>query len=151
MLSFDTETTGLQLQNGSTTFAIGIYDGNDYLDYVTPVAYSTRSRCGSFPRSLRRRLDGADLLVAHNAKFDIKALCEAGLIEWDEPNSPEFWERIVDTTQLAHLYCSTDDLTLDNLTQKYLGRKYPEEDELITAVNKCRDLTRLNRFIAEYG
>ena len=151
MLSFDSECTGLQLQNGATTFAIGIYDGNDYFDHIVDIDYRTRCRSGSFPRSLRRRFDGADLLVAHNAKFDIKALCEAGLYRWDEPNEPAFWERIVDTTQLAHLHCSTDDLTLDYLTQKYLGRQYPEEDELLTVVNKCRGLTRLKRFEPAYG
>jgi len=60
-------------------------------------------------------------VLAHNAQFDVRALCEAGIYDWEEPTTPEFWERIVDTQHLAHLACSTDAMSLDSLTRKYLG------------------------------
>lgn len=145
MLAFDTETTGLQLLNGCTTFSIGIYDGERFRHSTVPVNPETRQREREHPASLRKTFDAADLLVAHNAQFDIKALCEAGIYNWQEPNSPEFWNRILDTSSLGHLYCSTDTLTLDYLTLKYLGKKYDEEKQLVTAVNKCRDFARRYR------
>jgi DNA polymerase I-like protein with 3'-5' exonuclease and polymerase domains len=151
MLAFDTETTGIQLLNGCTTFSIGMYDGSSFRDSTVDIDPFTRCRVTQHPKSLRRHFDSADLLVAHNASFDIKALCEAGLYSWDEPNDPAFWDRIVDTTHLAHLYCSTDELGLDKLTRRYLGRDYLSETEMVTTVNKCRGLTRLKRFKPVYG
>lgn len=151
MLAFDTETSGVGLMNGCTTFSIGVYDGHRFRSSTVDVDPVTRARIKEHSKELRRSFDSADLLVAHNAKFDIRALCEAGLYSWDEPNSPEFWKRIVDTTQLAHLYCSTDDLGLDKLTKRYLGRSYQSEKDLLTVVNKCRSLTRRKAFLKEYG
>ena len=151
MLACDTETTGLFLQNGSTCFSIGIYDGTVFKHSTVGIDPNTRSRVTEHPKSLRRAFDQAELLVFHNAGFDIKALCEAGIYGWDEPAEESFWKKVIDTTALAHLYCSTDELSLDYLTQKYLQREYPEDKELISVVDKCRRLTRTDRFKAGYG
>ena len=146
MLSFDTETTGLFLRNGSTTFSIGVYDGKTFKHKSIGIVPTTRMRVRPFQReSIRPIFDAADMLVAHNAQFDVRALCEAGIYDWEEPTTPEFWERIVDTQHLAHLACSTDAMSLDSLTRKYLGRGYPEDTELVRVVNKCRDLARKHR------
>ena len=146
MLAFDTETTGLFLRNGSTTFSIGVYDGKTFKHKSIGIVPTTRMRVRPFQReSIRPIFDAADMLVAHNAQFDVRALCEAGIYDWEEPTTPEFWERIVDTQHLAHLACSTDAMSLDSLTRKYLGRGYPEDTELIRVVNKCRGLARKHR------
>lgn len=146
MLAFDTETTGLFLRNGSTTFSIGVYDGSRFRHSTVEIVPTTRMRIREFDRkSIRKVFDAADLLVAHNAQFDIRALCEAGIYDWEEPASPAFWERIVDTQHLAHLASSTDAMSLDSLTRKYLGKEYPEDDALIKVVNKCRALARKHR------
>jgi DNA polymerase I-like protein with 3'-5' exonuclease and polymerase domains len=150
MLSFDTETTGIKLQNGCTTFAIGMYNGS-YSSQQLQVNPLTRSRIGKFNPAICKAFNDADMLIAHNAKFDVKALCEAELIDWREPDSPEFWKRIIDISQLAHLNCSIDKMSLDSLTKEYLDRGYESEDDLMTAVNKCRALVRSKRFKAQYG
>ena len=142
MLSVDTETTGLYLQNGCTTFAIGTYDGTQFNNHVVPINITSRKREREFKKSIRDELESHDLLVMHNSHFDLKALCEAGLYDWNEPSDPSFWSRVIDTGILAHLNCSTDMLALDNLSKKYLGVDYPEDDLLITTVNKCRGIVR---------
>lgn len=143
MLAFDTETTGLFLRNGSTTFSIGVYDGETFKHNTTAIVPTTRMRSWEFKRDkLRPVFDAAELLVAHNAQFDVRALCEAGVYDWEEPTSAVFWERIVDTQHLAHVASSIDSMALDNLTAKYLGREYPEDEQLVKVVNKCRTLVR---------
>jgi len=151
MLACDTETTGLFLQNGSTCFSIGVYDGAVFKHSTTDIDPRTRYRTKGHPQSLRRTFDNASLIVFHSSGFDLKALCESGIYDWNEPAEESFWKKIVDTTTLAHLYCSTDELSLDFLTQKYLQRGYPEDKELISVVDKCRRLTRTKRFKAVYG
>ena len=142
MLAFDTETTGLAFQLGCTTFAIGVYDGSKYRSQTIPINPQTRSREKEFSKSLRATFDAADLLVAHNVRFDVKALCEAKLYDWQEPCEESFWNRFVDTGVLAHLYCSTDATALDNLTKKYLGRDYATESALVKTVDRCRGFVR---------
>lgn len=142
MLACDTETTGLFLMNGATTFSIGVYDGATFNNSTVDIDPITRYRVKEHPKSLRKKFDAADLIIMHNAHFDLKALCEAGVYEWDEPNTEDFWKRIFDTTVLAHLHCSTDELSLDMVTKKYLGKAYPEDDALMKCVNKCRTLVR---------
>lgn len=145
MISLDTETTGIHLHNGCTTFSIGVYDGTKFKHSTVNIDPVYRRRTQEFPQSLRRIIESSDCITCHNAHFDIKALCEAGILSWDEPNDPTFWQRILDTTTLAHLHCSTDELTLDSLTRKYLGRNYAEEDLLVKTVNLCRTAARKHR------
>ena len=151
MIAVDSECSGLFLQNGSTCFSIGVYDGTVFKHSTTDIDPRTRYRTKEHPKSLRRTFDNANLIVFHNSGFDLKALCESGIYDWNEPAEESFWKKIVDTTTLAHLYCSTDELSLDFLTQKYLQRGYPEDKELISVVDKCRRLTRTERFKAVYG
>lgn len=140
MIAIDCESTGLFMRNGCTTFSIGQTDGTSFFHSTVGIDPRTRKRVKEHPRNLRKAFDNADVLVFHNAKFDLACLCEAGIYDWQEPNEASFWKRIVDTTTLAHLHCSTDELALDVLTQKYLGKGYPEDKELINVVNKCRRL-----------
>ena len=145
MIAVDCETTGLFVVNGDTCFSIGAYDGTKFAHSTKEIDPLTRSRRREHDYKLRSKLDSADLLIFHNASFDLKALCESGLYDWHEPNEESFWKRVVDTTILAHLHCSTDLLSLDILTRNYLGKEYPEDDILIDTVTKCRTLVRTNR------
>ena len=63
MLAFDSETTGIHLLNGCTTFAIGTYDGSSFRDSTVDINPFTRSRCTQHPKTLRKVFDDADLLV----------------------------------------------------------------------------------------
>ncbi len=151
MIVLDCESTGLYLRNGCTTFSIGVYDGVKFMHSTVNIDPTTRKRTKEHNYRIRGTFDATDLIVAHNAKFDVGCLCESGIYDWNEPAEESFWKKIVDTTTLAHLYCSTDELSLDFLTQKYLQRGYPEDKELISVVDKCRRLTRTKRFKAVYG
>lgn len=145
MLALDTETTGIHLHNGCTTFSIGTYDGSKFRHHTVDIDPIHRNRTTEFPKTLRKHFDASECITCHNAHFDIKALCEANILSWEEANDSAFWGRILDTTILAHLYCSTDELSLDVLTKKYLGRNYEEEDLLVKTVNLCRTAVRKHR------
>jgi DNA polymerase I-like protein with 3'-5' exonuclease and polymerase domains len=139
MLVIDTETTGLHLRAGwSTVFAIGMFDGSTYRAEELPVDPVTRKRVGEFSQNIKVVVSAANMLVFHNAMFDVKALCEAGILDWEEPNCPEFWDKVLDTMHLAHLFNNIDRQGLDALVLKYFGNKYGEERELIDTVNACR-------------
>lgn len=151
MIGLDTETTGLHLMNGCTAFAIGLYDGDKSSRYLcdhVPINPLTRTRSRKFSGTITSMVQSAmlssdrELVVMHNAGFDLKALCEAGIIPWDAPNEESFWTFILDTIMLAHLHCSSDFLGLDTLTRKYLDRGYDSEKTLCTIVNKCRNHVR---------
>ena len=111
MIGLDTETTGLHLMSGCTTFAIGLYDGDKsgrYLCDHVPINPLTRTRSRKFSGTITSMVQNAmlsndrELVVMHNAGFDLKALCEAGIIPWDAPNEESFWTFILDTIMLAH-------------------------------------------------
>lgn len=146
MISIDTETTGLWFTHGCSTFAIGIYDGEDVSITSRAINPETRSRREEFSESnkqtIRKVFNETDLIAIHNSGFDIKALVEAGVFEPEEPFEPEFWHKIVDTTILSHLHHNTDDRSLKKLTPQYLDVPYESEDDLNKLVNKCRMFVR---------
>ena len=151
MLGLDTETTGLHLMSGCTTFAIGIYNGDNAKRYLADHAGIdplTRKRRRDFSPTIVSCIENAmlssdrELVVMHNAGFDLKALCEAGILPWEAPSEESFWTHILDTLMLAHLHNSSDFLGLDQLTRKYLERGYESEKKLCTIVNKCRAYAR---------
>ena len=113
MISIDTETTGLYFTHGCTTFNIGLSDGLDFGAFPARIQPLTRQRRKEYSKdtidNIRSYFDSADIVCMHNANFDLKALANAGVIGITEPNKPEFWERIVDTTVLSHLVDNTAD------------------------------------------
>jgi DNA polymerase I-like protein with 3'-5' exonuclease and polymerase domains len=142
MLAVDTETTGLYFQHGATTFSIGAYDGDKFRHQSRSVCVHSRVRDCGFSSDVTTFIRNAGMVVCHNLAFDVRALVEAGVWDAEEPRYPEFWRNKIDTTELAHLYSSVDELGLDSLTRKYLKRGYDEDDALITCVNRCRALVR---------
>lgn len=149
MISIDTETTGLYFTHGCTTFNIGLCDGTDFVSFPARIQPLTRQRRKEYSKdtinSIRSYFDSADIVCMHNANFDLKALANAGVINITEPNKPEFWERIVDTTVLSHLVDNTTERSLKDLAPKYLGVIYSSEELLNTLVNKCRTFVRSRR------
>lgn len=148
MFSVDTETTGLYFQHGCQTFAIGVYNGEQFAMAHRGINPLTRQRYVKFSdetKELVREAFNSDLVCMHNSQFDIKALVEAGVFHPEEPTTPEFWSRIVDTTILSHLHHNTDDRSLKTLTPQYLDRPYDSEADLNTLVNKCRIFVRSRR------
>jgi DNA polymerase I-like protein with 3'-5' exonuclease and polymerase domains len=146
MISIDTETTGLWFKHGCETFAVGMYDGSEFKSADVPINPLTRTRKTPFRQGviqlLRKRITDADLVCMHNSNFDLKALCNIGVINEQEPSTPDFWERIVDTTILSHLHHNTDDRSLKDLSKQYLGVDYASEKKLDSLISKCRSFVR---------
>jgi len=149
MYSIDTETTGLYFTHGCQTYAIGIYNGEDFSMFYRGINPETRRRYVNYGEetttNIHTMFESKDLIAIHNSGFDIKALVEAGVFHKDEPTKPEFWKRIVDTTILSHLHHNTDPRGLKELTPQYLDRDYLSETALNTLVNKCRMFVRKRR------
>ena len=146
MISIDTETTGLWFKHGCETFAVGMYDGSEFKSADVPINPLTRTRKTPFRQGvislIRKRITDADLVCMHNSNFDLKALCNIGVINEREPSTPDFWERIVDTTILSHLHHNTDDRSLKDLSKQYLGVDYASEKKLDSLISKCRSFVR---------
>ena len=138
MIAVDTETTSLYWKHGATVFAIGSYDGTTFHSQRCSIDPLTRQRTQHFDTKLwRERIEQHDLLVMQNASFDIKALCEVGVYDWDEPREPEFWDKICDTSHLTHLYDSSAKRSLKKMAAD-MGEDYEEVDELDRIVKRVR-------------
>lgn len=149
MYSCDTETTGLSWQHGAVAFAIGLTDGTDCWMESVAVDPKTRKLVHGYSNDtldrVRGLLFGDDPVVFQNANYDIKALCRSELLSWEEPDSPEFWENILELGHLVHLHDSTDaghKAGLKKLTPKYLGRAYESVEHLDKVVLRARNFVR---------
>ena len=149
MISIDTETTGLWWQHETVAFAIGIDNNGEYTSHYLPVDPHTREVIGGWSSELKKQirdyLSGSDPVVFQNANFDLKALCRAGIIDWQEPSNPEFWGNIIELSHLMHLHDSTDarsKSSLKTLAPKYLGGNYQSEQELGRIIRRCRIFLR---------
>ena len=145
MISIDTETTGLHWQHDTIAFAIGIHDGDRPMTQSILVDPMTRQLTKPWPEEtrdlIRAKMNDEDAVVFQNANFDIKALCKAGVFEWDEPSHPDFWNNILELGHLSHLHDSRDsgsDSSLKALAPKYLDVDYDSEKELDRIVHRCR-------------
>jgi len=76
-------------------------------------------------------LEQADMLVFHNAGYDIRMLNKIEGISVG-------WDRVWDTYILAHLHKSDQVLGLKPLMQKYLGQPPAEQDLLKRAMRKLK-------------
>ena len=140
MISVDTETNSLWFKHGAQTFAIGAYDGVSCLTETIPVNPRTRKReHSSWKQEWRSIILSHDVIVMHNAQFDVDALHEAGVFTEEDLDSALFWDKIIDNTHLAHLFNSKDKRSLKYLNDKYLDAPYTEVDELDRLVTRCRN------------
>jgi DNA polymerase I-like protein with 3'-5' exonuclease and polymerase domains len=149
MLSIDSETTGLHYQHGVVPFTFGYYDGNHFSsDYNAINPKTRRSQLPwrtSWARERHEEITSTDAVVFQNARFDVKALCVAGVFDWDEPGSPDFWANIIELSHLSHLFDSRDsgkDSSLKVLAPKYLGVDYSSEKALNALVIRCRNFCK---------
>ena len=149
MWSLDTETTGLHWQHSTVAFAIGATDGKEYRSQSIQIDPFTRMPkhgfSDTFMEEIRGLLLGEEVVVFQNANFDLKALCRADILDWNEPSDPKFWETILELGHLVHLHDSTDagfKASLKKLAPKYLEKDYSSMDELDRVVNRCRNFIR---------
>jgi len=149
MRSIDTETTGLWWQDGTTTYSIGTMDEDEkFRVWEFQIDPKTRQRVN--PPSDRclqifRDYHATEETVYQNAKFDVKAQCEMGVFDWQEPSDPSFWTNITELGFLTHLYDSTLakwKSSLKLLAPKFLGVDYQSEKELHRLAGRCRSFVK---------
>lgn len=146
MISVDTETTGLWFKHGCQTFAVGIYNGTEYYDFNTEIDPTTRQRKVELTKQqkdwfLKDWYEQTNICM-HNAKFDIKALVNINIFDEREPYKQEFWDNIIDTRIVSHIFNNTDERGLKALSKKYLDTEYQSETTLDDIVSKCRTFVR---------
>lgn len=146
MIAIDTETTGLWWQHDTEAFAIGTWDGGNFRHVTRDVDPYDRSVQPWETKVVRHCRDLFHTpVVMQNSKFDLKALCKSGVFDWREPSEPEFWENIIELSDLIHLHDSTDTEfkgSLKDLVPKYLEKEYVSEDELERVVKRCQTYAR---------
>jgi DNA polymerase I-like protein with 3'-5' exonuclease and polymerase domains len=89
--------------------------------------------------------DSDSIVVIQNARFDIRSLCEMGIVDWNEPCDPSFWDHILDLKHLAHLHDSSDaefGASLKVLAPKYLGIDYASQKNLEELTKRVRSFVK---------
>src|SRR5688572_12476580 len=147
MISFDTETTGVDFFHGARPFcAVAGREDGSVLCWewdVEPV-----SRQVLIPeedvREIREVLTSAISIVGQNIKFDAKALDHADVVKcWN-------WSRTHDTLIAGHLLGSNQPHDLTSMTLQYLGVNIlPFETRLEEAVQEARRWCR--SYLPEWG
>lgn len=147
MISFDTETTGVDLYHGAKPYLVTIARENGeqawWEWYVDPLTREPIVPDGDI-EEIQAELDSNEL-VLQNAKFDVAAWKTLGDHEWP-------WENTKDTLLAAHLLNSGLPHDLGALAVQWLGVDIqPFEDTMQKSCNEARRLTRTKKFIEDHG
>lgn len=150
ILGFDTETTGLDLFHAARPFFVSTCDSEGNQRYWE-WSVDHRTREVIVPEGdldeVREYIYSFDLLVAHNAKFDVHALRSIDHRYDDWP-----WEKTHDTAVTAHLLDTSQLKDLTSLVLKYLDHDISShEAKLHKAVNQARAKCRNKASIEERG
>ena len=135
MIAIDTETTGLDLHHGASPFFVSICF-EDYrqlywewdVDYVTREVVPPKQEV----EEIKHELDKAEGVVGHNLGFDVRALTDIGVDNWD-------WNKCHDTMYSAHMIDSSTQMNLEAQALIHAGisvRKWDEACE--EACSKAR-------------
>lgn len=143
MIAFDTETNGLDLYCGAKPFFVTTCQaGEDPYCWEWEVHPATREP--QIPKAdifeIVTMLEGEDK-VAHNSKFDVKALAtiDPAFKKWD-------WAHTDDTLIAAHILASNQPKNLTDLVMHWLGVDIqPAEEKLKVAVKECRRIVQQAR------
>jgi DNA polymerase I-like protein with 3'-5' exonuclease and polymerase domains len=139
---FDSEDTGLDLHHGASPFFVSFCNEqgqNVFFEFEV----NSETRAVIAPKEdvleIERIVDEADLLVAHNAKFDVKALRNIGVRvsqEWP-------WHKTRDTLMAAHLLGSNSPHDLTSQVLIHLNANIlPYETDLKEAVTEAKKIAK---------
>lgn len=146
MLSFDTETTGVDFHHGTRPFFVSLCrdDGTQtWFEWdVDPVTREVKVPTDDVAEIARLLIqDPAEPLVLQNAKFDFQALGTVGL--WEHVDPGELWRRVDDTLLAGHLLASNQPHDLTSMVLLYLDEDIQHyEDELEKAVKEAHKVAR---------
>lgn len=140
IISFDTETTGVDFFHGASPFFVTICDEEGEVSYwewdVDPLTRRVIAHGGDLTE-IREMIDAADRIVLQNAKFDVAAM--KTLIP--DLNWP--WEKTEDTLIAGHLLRSNQPHDLTSMALYYLSTDITDyEDSLKVAVQEARKVAK---------
>lgn len=135
IISFDTETTGLDLNHGAKPFLVTTCDEQGRQLYwewfVNPKTREPEIPKGDL-EEICAYLDKADEIVGHNIKFDVHAMRTI------LPNYKWNWAKTRCTLIAAHMLGSNHEKNLTDLAMRYKDYDIqPYEDKMEVAVNEC--------------
>ena len=135
ILAVDTETTGIDWAHGCRPFLITMCDGRHNYDFSGTVNPYNRMEVVWNEGTLiqvQEMLDSAQVLVFHNAKFDLRMLACIGI------NLSNLWKKIEDTMLASHCLSSGESHALKYLAFKYMDYYNEDEQLLEEAVRSAR-------------
>ena len=141
VVAFDTETTGLDPWHGCRPFMVTAMDDEGqrslWRNGEDPWRVDPFSREVSIPNSdkldIYNYLNDADLIIAHNLKFDTRMLDKAGI-----PLPKNWWEKTHDTILMSHCLESRGPHGLKELALRHLDILDDDEEELRKACISAR-------------
>ncbi len=148
VLSFDTETTGLDHHHGARPYYVTICrdDGTQaWWEWdVDPLTRKVRIVEDDLDE-VQEEFEKADVLVAQNGKFDVHALTQ---LFQDRGRTFRFdWSKLEDTLVAGHVLASNHPHDLTTMVLEHLGRNVqPVETALERACNEARKTCRLKRW-----
>ena len=141
LMAFDTETTGVHLHYDSSPFMLSVmYDNGEVFLWEAEVNPFTRRCYWSKEDQIEIAAvfqDASTLLIASNAKFDVRAVSK--IIECD---SAEILCRSHDTLLQHHRLNNQENHGLKSAAMKYAGIPDSDESDLIEAVKQARTFAK---------
>ena len=136
ILAIDTETTGTDSFHGCRPFLVTACDATANYYWRGSVNGWTRIVTWDLNdlKHLQDFIDSYDVLIFHNASFDIRMLETIGV--WKD----SWWDKIEDTMIMSHAVCSGDVHGLKDLAIKYYQYWDDDEELLAQAVQEERRL-----------
>lgn len=127
MIAFDTETTGLDSWHGCRPFIVSAIDENGkttlWRQSVNPFTREVEPFSNGDKVSIFKLLDETDIVICHNAKFDIRMLEMSGI-----PLPKDIWDKIHDTILASHTLASAGPHGLKELGSRYLDISMDDEE-----------------------
>lgn len=144
MISFDTETTGVDFFHGARPFFVTMCQEDGTQQFwewdVDPLTREVEVPKGDLYEIYTSLSDGEihTKVVGQNIKFDVHAMASVGCLGWK-------WEATHDTIIAGHLLANNKPHNLTDMAIQYLGRDISKyEKELENMVQKCRRYCRSN-------
>lgn len=150
IVAIDTETTGVDFNHGAKPFFVTVCNQDHEVTYfdwlVNPKTRQPYVKKSDL-EDLEDIIASADMLVLHNAKFDVKAL------DTVRKNKYWPWDKTWCTLIGSHLVRSNEMHNLTALSMKYLGIDiYTKEEAIDVAAKKARTIAdKLGWAIAKEG
>jgi len=150
IVSFDTETTGLDLFHGARPFFASVTFEDDTQKWwgwsVDPMTRQVKTQQDDLDE-IFEIIQSADSIVGQNIRFDVHAMTrlDSRFAAWP-------WDKTDDTLVAAHLLGSNQQKDLTTLAVRYLKidiSKY--ENDLHEAVKKARSYCKRKEFVEEFG